>query len=124
MHIYTCKVAVNVTFLDALYINMWLCVDAGKPLQNQDILKAMLLENIPDRDQQAQRRWLVNKWSEVAKDLDALQDQLSNSYRTKAWKHSNGVSLKKIFRGSINLDPTLMDELLQCMRHLNDPERY
>ena len=99
------------------------CANAGKPLQNQDILKAMLLENIPERHRQNDRTWLVNRWSKVARDLDTLQGDLIRNYCTKAWKHSDGVSQKKVFRGSINLDRSLMGELLERMRHLNDPER-
>lgn len=100
------------------------CAIAGKPLENQDILKAILLQNIPLRSHQNDRRWLVKKWSEVAKELSKLQGELKDSRRTRAWNCRNGVSITKASRGAIALDATLMDELLEHMHTLNDPLRY
>lgn len=97
---------------------------AGQPLGNEDILKAVLLQHIPGRERKRTRQHLMKEWTQVALKLHKRQNINSNSNSTKAWHHRNGVMLTVALRGAIELPASLVDELLEHMRRLNDPDRY
>ena len=96
---------------------------AGHPLGNEDILKAILVQRIPGKDEKVARQKHMREWKSVAKKLHSRQNLNSDSNATKAWHHRNGVMLKVASRGAIELPASLMDELFEHMRRLNDPDR-
>ncbi len=65
----------------------------------------------------------MRKWGIVAKMLHSRQNVNSESNGTKAWHHRNGVMLTAASRGAIELPASLMDELFEHMRRINDPDR-
>ncbi|KAA6429721.1 MAG: hypothetical protein FRX49_00155 [Trebouxia sp. A1-2] len=96
---------------------------SGHPLGNEDILKAILVQRIPGKDEKVARQKHMREWKSVAKKLHSRQNLNSDSNATKAWHHRNGVMLKVASRGAIELPASLMDELFEHMRRLNDPDR-
>lgn len=66
----------------------------------------------------------MRDWTTVATRLHRQERKHFVSNATKAWHHRNGVMLSTASRGAIELPATLMDELFEHMRRLNDPNRH
>ena len=66
----------------------------------------------------------MRTWATVTRRLHGQQNANSSSNATKAWHHRNGVMLTTASRGAVELPASLVDELFEHMRRLNDPNRY
>ncbi|KAL0043180.1 hypothetical protein WJX82_011418 [Trebouxia sp. C0006] len=93
---------------------------SGKPLGNPDVLRALLVQGMSEK---RMRNNVLNTWKQVAKSLDKRHNTLLQHSCTQAWQHPGGLMLNSVKRGRVELEPTLMDELLEHMRTLADPDR-
>lgn len=98
----------------------WQRLSAGKPLGNPDVLRALLVQGMSEK---RMRNNVLNTWKQVAKSLDKRHNTLLQHSCTQAWQHPVGLMLNSVKRGRVELEPTLMDELLEHMRTLADPDR-
>jgi len=95
--------------------------DAGCALQNESILKAVLLQELSARTQRSQRKALMGRWGLVTTKLHDLQ---SDNSSTECWEHRNGVTSEKTWRGAIANKTTLVDELFDYIRTVANPGRW